>query len=212
MVTERAFSFFRRNLITSVAHTYWLLLRKQLPRAKTSIENIFFHLLINNLLISKPLKWSRASSNCPWAIGWVIALKSTVRPSRCTLQISSPIIRTYSNQVPSMTLSLLAHYFSEKSKFSDFLTLRRGVKKRDSNGPFVIVAALQTDWRTAVPLSAAGRLGIIRVSELVQLWDFPRHGLGASWSHLYSLSFLYIDPNSSPRYESLLLNLNSSFK
>ena len=68
-----------------------------------------------------------------------------------------------------MTLSLLAHYFSEKSKFSDFLTFRRGDKKRDSNGPFVIVAALQTDWRTAVPLSAAGRLGIIRVSELVQL-------------------------------------------
>ena len=59
-----------------------------------------------------------------------------------------------------MTLSLLAHYFSEKSKFSDFLTFRRGDKKRDSNGPFVIVAALQTNWRTAVPLSAAGRLGI----------------------------------------------------
>ena len=68
-----------------------------------------------------------------------------------------------------MTLSLLAHYFSEKSKFSDFLTFRRGDKKRDSNGQFVIVAALQTDWCTAVPLSATGRLGIIRVSELVQL-------------------------------------------
>ena len=80
-----------------------------------------------------------------------------------------------------MTLSLLAHYFSEKSKFSDFLTLRRGDKKRDSNGPFVIVAALQTDWRTAVPLSAAGRLGIKAVAELRQLWNRPRHGPGASW-------------------------------
>ena len=37
-----------------------------------------------------------------------------------------------------MTLSLLAHYFSEKSKISYFLTLQRGDKKRDSNGRFVI--------------------------------------------------------------------------
>ena len=68
-----------------------------------------------------------------------------------------------------MTLSLLAHYFSEKSNVLDFLTFRRGDKKRDSNGQFVIVAALQTDWHTAVPLSAAGRLGIIRAPELLQL-------------------------------------------
>ena len=151
MVTERTFSFFRRNLITSVAHTYWLLLQKQLPRAKTSIENIFFHLLINNLLISKPSKWSRASSNCPWAIWWVIALKSTVRRSRCTAQISRPITWSNSNQVCVIFFSLFPNVGLKRSIFPDFLTFRRR-EKSDSNGPFVIVAALQTNWRTAVPL------------------------------------------------------------
>ena len=51
-----------------------------------------------------------------------------------------------------MTLSFLAHYYSEENFFSDFLTLRRGDKKRDSNGRFVIVALLQTDWRTEAVL------------------------------------------------------------
>ena len=51
--------------------------------------------------------------------------------------------------------------------------------KKRHNGQFVIVALLQTDWRTAVPLSVFARFAI-RVS--LRVWNFLGSGLGASCS------------------------------
>ena len=85
------------------------------------------------------------------------SLKSTVRRSRCTAPISRPITWSNSNQVYDIIFSLFPNVDLKRSIFQDFLTFRRP-EKSDSNGRFVIFAALlQADWCTAVPLSAAAR-------------------------------------------------------
>ena len=94
------------------------------------------------------------------------SLKSTVRRSRSTAPISRPITRSNSNQVCVIFFSLFPNVGLKRSIFPDFLTFRRR-EKSDSNGPFVIVAALQTDWRTAVPLS------VFASGLSISCWRFP---------------------------------------
>ena len=190
MVTKRPFSFFRRHPITSVAHTYLLLVQKQLPRPKKSIENIFCHLIaVDHLLLT--ICWSARKQSS-------LKLQQVARGQFDERQLeehnetatvhSSNIL---SHNKISLKLGLSNDFESSCPLFLwqvrnfRYLVAAESGEKSDSNGQSVIVASLQNDWRPAVLWVWSRGLQFQILWGYV--WKFLGIGLGASWLQNFKL-------------------------